>query len=855
MKGLLFMNTLKFNEDMIKKTFATFQNRFHEVRVLPHGNFKYLLSGFFNNPDSLIKQIKCNKLESTPMYMTLNKINPDTECILELNILRKSSKTICDKDILNYSFLHIDFDPEKGNPHCQATDEEVKYAQAKMNEVYNKLKDFGFPEPIKSFSGNGYNLDYYVNIPNTVENKDIFKQFLKLLSKLYSDEYVNIDTTTYNPGRIIKFFGCISGKGDNTPERPYRLTEIISVPDVKEELSIELICKFIGTYSFQDKPKTKTQGKHKAISTDDNKLVAKIADVEGWLNHYNISYDVKNTDYDGEDCTMYVIEDCVFTDHDNQNCSFIIVFKNGNCFYKCHHDHCNYTIHDLLKKYPLTSQLPLINGEGSKIDIFNTVAKNIRLVISDDNTKYVLRTDTNKLLNFDNSDFDNFIREKGQELGEMISNNAVTTIKSNFRTLFDKYAVNAPVSRRIAYKDGYHYYAIDRDCTIAIGDNKLLKYNGHEVFFYYSEHFKSQTMPYFKSPASALPELVKQTFNISDEYLLCFLAELCTLFIPEINNPVLVLSGGQGTSKSTTSKKLKALVDPANTEVMSMPDKEGDLLASLSSGYLVAYDNITNLSQTFSDILCIAVTKGTAPKRKLYSDNEVVEVKLNANIILNGIEDIVKKTDLAERCNIIYLDRITRRLTDRQVWSEFEANKPKLLGSIFNTIKLGLTYVDEMNKSITELPRMADFAVYGAAMIKAMGLDHLEFLEQYTSNTNELIGERAELDDFVVLVKNFLTENNSQWKGESKDLLTLLNQTAIKQRLPIDKFTATTLSRKLNTMQTSLAAVGIDFERGRDSKRYIALTLKSDESATSKFNIHDLIDDCENIEYSPEDFK
>ena len=325
--------------------------------------------------------------------------------------------------------------------------------------------------------------------------------------------------------------------------------------------------------------------------------------------------------------------------------------------------------------------------------------------------------------------------------------------------------------------------------------------------------------------------LIRNTFNISDEYLLCFIAQLCTLFISDINSPILVLSGGQGTSKSTTSKKIKSIVDPADTDVMSIPDKEDSLYASLSSSYLVAYDNITNISQAFSDIFCISVTKGTVSKRKLYSDNSLVDIRLDANIILNGIDEIIKKSDLAERCNIIYLDRITKRLTEKKVWAEFDSIKPRLLGSIFNAVAEGLNYVDEMNKAITELPRMADFTVYGAAMIKAVHLDHEAFLKQYTGNTTQLISDTATNDSFVLLIQKFLESKNGNWKAEPSMLLEQLRDYSKRNLLGMERYNPNTLSRKLTAIETNLSALGITCKRERvKSKRFISMHLSHDPS-------------------------
>lgn len=64
------------NFEMIKRTYDEFQNRLFEARILPHKKNKNVLTAYFDNAENLIDQIKVNKLENTPIYMTLNEINP-----------------------------------------------------------------------------------------------------------------------------------------------------------------------------------------------------------------------------------------------------------------------------------------------------------------------------------------------------------------------------------------------------------------------------------------------------------------------------------------------------------------------------------------------------------------------------------------------------------------------------------------------------------------------------------------------------------------------------------------------------------------------------------------------------------
>ena|GEM_PF-6944812 len=172
-----------------------------------------------------------------------------------------------------------------------------------------------------------------------------------------------------------------------------------------------------------------------------------------------------------------------------------------------------------------------------------------------------------------------------------------------------------------------------------------------------------------------------------------------------------------------------------------------------------------------------------------------------------------------------------KRRTESQVWKEFDELKPKMLGAIFNCIKEGLGYVEDMEKSIENLPRMADFCVYGAAFIKAMGLDWKDFVIQYTNTTTGLIAEQTQQDDFTILLSTFLDEHEKEGRtftGTAQQLLEGLTNTAKRHHLPMEKFIPTTLSRKLNQSEVSLRAADITMTKGRGTKRLLTLTKETE---------------------------
>jgi len=68
--------------------------------------------------------------------------------------------------------------------------------------------------------------------------------------------------------------------------------------------------------------------------------------------------------------------------------------------------------------------------------------------------------------------------------------------------------------------------------------------------------------------------------------------------------PVLVLSGEQGSAKSTFSAMLRALLDPNTAPLRALPGNERDFFITASNSHLLAFDNVSGLPAWVSDTLC-----------------------------------------------------------------------------------------------------------------------------------------------------------------------------------------------------------------------------------------------------------
>jgi hypothetical protein len=184
--------------------------------------------------------------------------------------------------------------------------------------------------------------------------------------------------------------------------------------------------------------------------------------------------------------------------------------------------------------------------------------------------------------------------------------------------------------------------------------------------------------------------------------------------------PVLALSGEQGSAKSTFSAILWALIDPNTAPLRALPREDRDLFIAARNGHVLAFDNVSGLPAWISDTLCRLATGGGFPVHQLYTDQDEVLFDASRPVILNGIEDIVTRPDLADRAVFLTLEPIPeeRRRPEAELWAAFETERPRILGVLLDAMVQGLKGLPETR--LLKLPRMADFALWATACETAL---------------------------------------------------------------------------------------------------------------------------------------
>ena len=233
--------------------------------------------------------------------------------------------------------------------------------------------------------------------------------------------------------------------------------------------------------------------------------------------------------------------------------------------------------------------------------------------------------------------------------------------------------------------------------------------------------------------------------------------------------PLLAISGEQGSAKTVLSKMLKALIDPNVAPVRALPREERELMIAANNGYVLAFDNLSGLPAWLSDALSRLATGGSFAVRQLYTDDEEVLFQAARPLLLNGIEDVISRADLADRGIFLALAPIDerQRRSERELWREFEIARPRLLGALLDATVHGLRTLP--NVRLTSLPRMADFALWATACEPGLW-PAATFACSYDANRRAAVEGIIEADPVAGCVQALMAERGS-WAGTASDLL------------------------------------------------------------------------------------
>jgi hypothetical protein len=386
-----------------------------------------------------------------------------------------------------------------------------------------------------------------------------------------------------------------------------------------------------------------------------------------------------------------------------------------------------------------------------------------------------------------------------------------------------------PLSLRVASHNGDIFYDLTNEKWQCIRITRecwqLLDEAPTPMFMRYNQ--TSQLQPDSDYDYEIFDKFLQLTNLKKEEDRTLLKVYIISLFIPNIQHVILQVHGEKGGAKSMLETLIKELVDPAKPKLLSTHKDRMEFIQQLAHNYLAYYDNLKYIPGWLSDEVCRAVTGSGSSKRKLYSDDDDIVYEYRRCLGFNGINVILTEPDALDRSITIEQDRIgdENRRQEEEIVAKFLEIRPKLLAYIFDILVKTLQIKPSVE--LKQLPRMADFAIWGEAIARAMGYKDLEFITTYYDNIGkqnvEAIENNALGQAIARLVSSwYQPERPSIWYTSTSILLEKLNRIALDHNINTGSKTwpraANSLTRKLKTILSNLReGLGFDISITRNT--------------------------------------
>jgi len=285
--------------------------------------------------------------------------------------------------------------------------------------------------------------------------------------------------------------------------------------------------------------------------------------------------------------------------------------------------------------------------------------------------------------------------------------------------------------------------------------------------------------------------------------------------------PLLIIEGEQGSAKSSTQKRIKALIDPSAMELRTNFKKSQDVVIASQNDHLLSYNNLSYLNPEMQDVLCNLATGGNFGTREFYTNMGEVMVDIRRPVVMNGISGLVSAQDLSERCIHLELPPIPDcfRESATELEAKFSNSYPSLLGNLFDLFASAL---EELPAVVTDSkPRMADFYRLGIAVARVLGLNDEDFIEAYRGNQALGVRKGLESSPVAIALEAFMEDRITGFSGNLKRLLEQLYRYRPDESLGWPK-SAKGLKSALQRQQSAFRKIGVSiyFDSKRQSDGY-----------------------------------
>jgi primase-polymerase (primpol)-like protein len=305
--------------------------------------------------------------------------------------------------------------------------------------------------------------------------------------------------------------------------------------------------------------------------------------------------------------------------------------------------------------------------------------------------------------------------------------------------------------------------------------------------------------------------------------------------------PILSVNGEQGTAKSTTCRLMRRLIDPNQAPLRLLPKDTRDLLIAATNSHVLAFDNLSRIPDWMSDVFCGLATGTGFATRSMYANADEYIFSAARPIIVNGINEVITRSDLLDRAVVVTLEPIPdgQRCRESEIEKRFQWAHPRILACLLDAVSEGLK--NEATTMLSRAPRMADFATWVTAAEPALHQPHETFLRAYSKNRRMAVENSIDGDPIVDVLRGLPLP----WSGQIQRLLDQIPDGEHKPNTP------KALGNILRRIAPAIRQVGLQIENTRSRGQRIITISRMPKSGSLRL-VPPVVDDGTQERHEPE---
>lgn len=256
-----------------------------------------------------------------------------------------------------------------------------------------------------------------------------------------------------------------------------------------------------------------------------------------------------------------------------------------------------------------------------------------------------------------------------------------------------------------------------------------------------------------------LQKLLKTFVNVSDDEWPLLVSYMVTHLMDGYKMPIMLLTSEAQSGKSTATMAIRFAVEGNLGRGEKMPSKEDDIAVTMSQESMTLYNNVSHISAELSDFLCQVVDGARYAKRKLRTDNDVVQLTLDSSLLMNGITTGELRSDFKTRTVRLGLVPMTNAaMRDEQIDEALIQSHPQILGCLL-TLAVGALQRMPLQDQFPRGFRMLDYVKVATAVDSMWGMEGRS-IAKYKASLDEMSAEGLDDPLFETIRKLVVTHAN-----------------------------------------------------------------------------------------------